>query len=606
MESRRGYLGKAALATVGGYGLLSEGTTLGRASGTTSETTSTTPTYEYAPPELLGYARPLGGGRGYEHVGGAQYDGPTGTVTAGPTVTESDATMSPETPSELLDAAESAEPGDVIWLPDTVFDFTDANLGYRDAVNVSAGVTLASGRGVGGSGAVLYTEQEKQPLVRAAGDGARITGIRFETPWTHYVSKSEFENYIAATLIGVEASGVEIDNCVLQGGLHAGIEVGRQAADGNYPEDVHVHHCEFVDNACYYLGYGVVVFQGEPYLHHNYFDHNRHAIAGDGHPNCSYHAEHNLVGEHAVYHQFDMHDYSEITGDPADGGAGQRLTVRNNTFLHASDVRNTNNTRAALGVRGVPRESGTVERNLLAYPTWSDRDRFANTKRTAFWIRSPVEDVDSFAEGNVTKGENRLGDPLPDRVGVDGDRTLPVSEMSIVGTGNPTEYRLATTGSVHATENVETASGEDWTGVSSARGSVEWMSDNYRFTGEIDGFDVVSGDSNVDIWVDGQEYAPEDFSAISTAASDLPSELSVIGPGDRTEYRIQVSGEIAATDNVEPDTGDGAETKTAEGSVEWYSDNYRYSGFITEFEVLSGADSVTVWADGRKLSSVDF
>jgi hypothetical protein len=153
---------------------------------------------------------------------------------------------------------------------------------------------------------------------------------------------------------------------------------------------------------------------------------------------------------------------------------------------------------------------------------------------------------------------------------------------------------------------VEDASGEDWVGVSSARGSVEWMSDNYRFTGEIDGLDVLSGDPDVDVWVEGRKYAPADFSSISPAASDLPLELSVIGPGDRTEYRLQVSGEIAATDNVEHDTGDGAGTKTAEGSVEWYSDNYRFSGFITDFEVLSGADEVTVWVAGRKLSSADF
>ncbi|MFC4360589.1 hypothetical protein ACFO0N_21805 [Halobium salinum] len=606
MVSRRGYLSRAAVSTVAGYGLLSNGATLGRAETTGSTGTEPT-TYEYEPPALLGHARPLGGGDGYEAVAGTAYDGPMGTLTAGPTVRRTDATVVVESPGELMDAADAAGPGDVIWLAETTFDFTHTDLGYDEAVELGTDVTLASGRGVSGNGAVLYTAQEKQPLVRVVGDGARITGVRFETPWTHYVTKSDWETLITATSVGVEADDVEIDNCVLRGALHAGIEVGRHATDDDYPTNLHVHHNEFVDNACYWLGYGVVVFQGEPYIHHNYFDHNRHAIAGDGKTGCSYHAEHNLVGEHAVHHRFDMHDHSEITGDPADAGAGTRLTVRNNTFLHGTDVRKSNTKRGAVGIRGVPRDAGAIERNLLAYPTWSDRERFDNEMGTAFWIRSPVEDVNSFAEAGIAKTENRLGEALPDRVGVDGEALLPVSEMAVVGTGNSTDYHLSVSGALSPSDNLEDASGEDWAGRASASGNVKWMSDNYRFTGDLQTFDVVSGDSSIDIWVDGERYAPSDFSSpFSTESTGLPSELSVIGPGDRTDYRLQVSGAIRGTDNVEAAEGDGAFEKVAEGSVNWYSDNYEFSGFLTDVEVLSGAPELTLWVDGRKLTSADF
>ncbi|MFC4357786.1 succinylglutamate desuccinylase/aspartoacylase family protein [Halobium salinum] len=173
--------------------------------------------------------------------------------------------------------------------------------------------------------------------------------------------------------------------------------------------------------------------------------------------------------------------------------------------------------------------------------------------------------------------------------------------MAVVGTGNETEYAFTVSGGITPGDNVESDTGVE---NGRAHGSVEWRSDSFEYTGDMETFTVLSGDTNVDIWIDGSKYAASDFPDESSGSGGEESGMAVVGTGDETEYAFTVSGGIVPGDNVESDTE--VENGRAHGFVEWRSDSFRFTGEMETFTVLGGDETVDIWIEGSKYAASDF
>lgn len=283
---------------------------------------------------------------------------------------------------ELVGALSRAKAGETVFLPGGVsLDFTDRILTDGLVLSVPAGVTLASDRGVGGSsGAVLQSDEfGTVPLIRVVGKGACISGLRLRGPdperrlaFHHRVffegdgghdSYWKFPNSMG---IQCSADQAEVENCEIAGWSRSGVQL-----DGGRGHSVHhcfIHHCQRMG-----LGYGVQCHGPmDVIIERNYFQANKHHIAGDGIPGSGYEARHNVVlpeiekhlrpGTRRSYgqeHIFDMHG-GEDRGDGTDI-AGDFIKIHHNTVLsHYLPV----------AVRGVPRELADIHHNW--FQCWSD------------------------------------------------------------------------------------------------------------------------------------------------------------------------------------------------------------------------------------------
>jgi hypothetical protein len=196
--------------------------------------------------------------------------------------------------------------------------------------------------------------------------------------------------------------------------------------------------------------------------------------------------------------------------------------------------------------------------------------------------------------------------------GSDGGSGTYDRDMSIVGTGEETAYEFTVGGDLRATDNVETGEGEDAVDGSTATGSVKWRSDNYEFSGDVESFTVHSGDESLEVWIDGTKCTPSDFGGTSTTDSgshdgsgsdgggSYDKDMAIVGTGDPVDYEFAVSGDLRAADNT--DSEDAVSGSSASGTVNWYSDNYEFSGDVTAF---TASVPVEVWIDGTKYAPSD-
>lgn len=218
-------------------------------------------------------------------------------------------------------------------------------------------------------------------------------------------------------------------------------------------------------------------------------------------------------------------------------------------------------------------------------------------------------------------------------------------EMAVVGTGNRTDYEFTVAGGVEPLDNVETS---DAVGDRSVAGSVRWLSDNFRITGDVTSFAVAGGDPGIEVWIDGSRYAPADFPDATSddrssggggsdgddetdadggtdgdTGDETPTDdpdnadggsdgsdgdaehgMAVVGTGEPTEYAFAVTGDLRAGDNLE--TVDRLEGAAAEGAVRWLSDHYTYTGEIAHFDVVSGDPGIEIWIDRERHAPTDF
>lgn len=273
------------------------------------------------------------------------------------------------TKPELLGALRDARDGDIVYVDDgAVIDMQGA-----DEVGIRDGVTLASGRGQGGSpGGLVYTDEYPDALFKVYGDGVRFTGLRIRGPRSEYF---ESDGSLTDASRGLWLLGDDglVDNCQVYGWPYAAVSVGAQFT----PASAHVHHNSLHNNQLQGLGYGVDLLDGHSLVEHNHFDHNRHAIDGFGYETNGYEARYNLVGPHTVSHGFDMHCLEEnlpsldvLASDDRDPPPGNRaggtIDIHHNAFQFTHDV--FGRPQEAITLRGVPGDRATIERNWFAHP----------------------------------------------------------------------------------------------------------------------------------------------------------------------------------------------------------------------------------------------
>ncbi|MHC4741174.1 MAG: right-handed parallel beta-helix repeat-containing protein [Planctomycetota bacterium] len=281
---------------------------------------------------------PIGGGKGYRHQ-----------------VLQADFRVS--TKGQLLDALKNAGSGQVVFIGmDAEIDLTG-----EKGIEISAGVTLASGRGRGDSpGALLFsTDLAASPLFLIGGEGVRVTGLRLRGPDQQRRTEQmrrlhkEGKYYSIPNSDGIICShpGLEVDNCEIWGWSHAGVFLKKGATKA------HIHHNSIHHNQRQGLGYGVCLDQSDALIEANLFDYCRHHIAGTGRPKTSYEARYNLVLENANSHSFDMHGGA----DRRDGTdiAGDVISIHHNTFK-ATSVR-------AIVIRGKPTKTVDIHHNWFLH-----------------------------------------------------------------------------------------------------------------------------------------------------------------------------------------------------------------------------------------------
>jgi len=285
---------------------------------------------------------PIGGGPGYANI-----------------VTEGDFTA--RSLDALLEALTKAKAGQVVFLPgETEIDLTARIYIEQLVLDVPAGVTLAGDRGHDGSAGALLTSDalETPVMIRAAGPGVRITGLRIAGPNSKryldhhrrsFGPDGEGHKYYyklpTSNAITTEYERLEVDNCEISGFSHAGVYL--TTGKGHHIHHNYIHHCQYQG-----LGYGVCHNTASSLIEYNRFDWNRHSIAGTGRPGNSYVARHNVELGVSLSHCFDMHGGR----DRKDGTdiAGTAIEIYNNTFGAP---------QTPVVIRGVPQEKCEVHHN---------------------------------------------------------------------------------------------------------------------------------------------------------------------------------------------------------------------------------------------------
>jgi hypothetical protein len=282
---------------------------------------------------------PIGGGKGYQRL-----------------IVRSDYLV--KTLEELLAALKQAKAGQVVY----VNDKAEIDVTGNQKIVIPGGVTVASGRGRGGSeGALLYSDElATSPMFLAGGEKVRITGLRLRGPDPNRRTEQmrqlhkEGRYYSIPNSDGIISTHpyLEVDNCELWGWSHAAVFLKRGASKA------HIHHNSIHHNQRSGLGYGVCLDQSNALIEANLFDWCRHHIAGTGRPGTSYEARYNLVLENANSHSFDMHGGR----DRKDGTdiAGDSIKIHHNTFK-AARVR-------AIVIRGRPVQSAEIHHNWFLHP----------------------------------------------------------------------------------------------------------------------------------------------------------------------------------------------------------------------------------------------
>ena len=324
--------------------------------------------------EMEMYGTPRLPGRTWVQVGSQVYgasadaQGPVGGGDKYKAVITS-ATLTVATLDELLAALARAKAGDVVFVAaGSRIDCTERVVAEQLVIQIPAGVTLAGDRGHGGSpGAMIFSDAfGTGPLIRAAGDNVRVTGLRIRGPdpkrrlehhrrsYEQGLGDGYYYKFPISYGLATEHDGLEVDNCELAGFGHSAVRL-----DAGQDHRVHhnvIHHCQRAG-----LGYGIFLDRATARISFNLFDWNRHSIAGTGAPGSGYEADHNVQLEHSLSHHFDMHGGK----DRRDGTdiAGEWMKVHHNTFLGSMQT---------VRIRGTPQRKAEIRYNWFGQSSSSE------------------------------------------------------------------------------------------------------------------------------------------------------------------------------------------------------------------------------------------
>jgi len=278
--------------------------------------------------------------------GGAEY---------GDILTEADADTVVSTVRGIEIALDSADAGEVIFVEgDTELDVTDMH------VDLPAGVTLASNRGLDGSGATLYNTSITEHNIDA--HGGRITGLDIRGAHPGDTKTSKWGDRGIATY-----GPVEIDNCKVRGFSTAAIQ-----CRGQRNGTAHIHHCLICNNNGDSRGYGVAVLGnhgrdgGVATVDHCFFENDRHSVTTDGGPGAGFICEHNHFSPITWRWPSDAHE-----SDENNDHGGHMIIVRNCIFEATTERFGGGSDVQAHAARGPPRETGKIHDNWFFHDSES-------------------------------------------------------------------------------------------------------------------------------------------------------------------------------------------------------------------------------------------
>ncbi|EKB05938.1 hypothetical protein HMPREF9711_00907 [Myroides odoratimimus CCUG 3837] len=254
---------------------------------------------------------------------------------------------------------DSVTKGQVIYIPNEL----EIDLTGRKNIVIPSGITIIGDRGRKGRlGARLFTTDSGVfPLFKVE-DSVKIKGIRIEGGDKEiYYNNIKFEGndadrlnkYKNAVSAGVHVIGSDFEllNCEIFGWTHTAIHV-KEGSKRNRFKYNFFHH-----NRRHGLGYGITVDGGEALIVANYFDYNRHDIAGTGIPGSGYEVYLNVFLSNTHSDSIDMHGgYDRKDGTNI---AGDYMYVYNNYFERIEGK------RKAAWLRGIPKRESFFENNYV-------------------------------------------------------------------------------------------------------------------------------------------------------------------------------------------------------------------------------------------------
>lgn len=259
--------------------------------------------------------------------------------------------------SALIKALSTPEA--TVWIPNDV----TIDMSGTTSVPIAPNVTIASGRLLSDKqGGMIKTNSYDKGIFYQDSSGCRITGLRLKGPRTDYFeprkSGKDEDDYSA---LGFKLRGKTaiVDHCEVLGWTFAGIALGTRTQQTRG----WIHHNSMHHNQMNHLGYPMELYNGLHLIEWNYFDYNRHSIAGFGREGNGYEARFNVVGSHAIQHAFDMHNLGEnldyLTPRSGRGRtAGQFVNVHHNVFELTS--------HSAFSIQGYPEQHARFCQNWCA------------------------------------------------------------------------------------------------------------------------------------------------------------------------------------------------------------------------------------------------
>jgi hypothetical protein len=255
--------------------------------------------------------------------------------------------------SQLIDAVGNKEA--IIWIPENVTIDMTGEFGILVAPNV----TIASNGVVNPKtcGMIKSDSYDEGIFINDTG-GCRITGIRLKGPRMDYFDPwnwgADEEDY-SSVAFQLQGKTAIIDNCEVFGWTFAGFTLGAK----NKLTRGWIHHNSMHHNQMNHLGYPMELYNGLHLIEWNYFDRNRHSIAGFGYPTNGYEARFNIVGPHSIQHAFDMHYLGENL-DNNNMVAGKFINIHHNVFELMK--------HSAFSIQGYPLQYARFCRNWCAQP----------------------------------------------------------------------------------------------------------------------------------------------------------------------------------------------------------------------------------------------
>ncbi|ELZ17391.1 hypothetical protein [Natrinema limicola] len=174
----------------------------------------------------------------------------------------------------------------------------------------------------------------------------------------------------------------------------------------------------------------------------------------------------------------------------------------------------------------------------------------------------------------------------------DADRSENTLLVDGVGTAGDTRYEFTVSGAAEKA-TIKGATIDDGDSIESGHvtGRVAGWRDAFRFAGDLEEL-TIEGDARV--FVNGERVDPADY------GQEKPHVLTLVGNGTTANYELTVDGTIetiAGDDSEEHATVSSG--NTVEGSIERASQQFRFSGTLTDITFLDG--SAQVYVDDQRI-----